>query len=96
LAYFGQKNAQNCGICDVCIKKNELGLSHYEFEQIKHLLTEKLSGSPEKVQVLVEILNFTDEKIIKVIRWLLDNDYLYYQDDQRIALKISPEINRFN
>ncbi len=93
LAYFGQNNAQNCGICDVCIKKNELGLTYYEFEQIKQSITEKLTESPQNIEVLVEFLNFADEKVIKVIRWLLDNDYLYYQNEQTLAFKNSSEIN---
>jgi ATP-dependent DNA helicase RecQ len=87
LAYFGQHDAQNCGICDVCIKKNELGLSFYEFEQIKKTVIEKLSESPMQVHKLIEVLNFNEEKAIKIIRWLLDNNYLYYLDDQTIGLK---------
>ena len=88
-----QKNAQNCGNCDVCIKKNELGLTYYDFEQIKQSITEKLTESPQKIEVLVEFLNFADEKVIKVIRWLLDNDYLYYQNEQILALKKISENN---
>jgi ATP-dependent DNA helicase RecQ len=87
LEYFGQYNAQNCGICDVCIKKNELGLSFYEFERIKSAVTEKLTETPLQVKKLIEFLNFNEEKVIKVIRWSLDNNYLYYLDDQTIGLK---------
>jgi len=87
LAYFGQQQAENCGICDICVAKNEFGLSHYEYEQIKKMISEKLGQSPMQIQQLVELLNFNEEKVIKVVRWLLDNDYLYYMDDQTISLK---------
>jgi ATP-dependent DNA helicase RecQ len=87
LAYFGQQHAENCGICDVCIAKNEMGLSYYEFEQIKKIISEKLVQSSLQLQQLVDVLNLNEEKVIKVIRWLLDNDYLCYMEDQTISLK---------
>ena len=87
LEYFGEKNTSNCGVCDVCIKKTESGLAFYEFEQIKTSVTEKLTESPLTVEKLIEFINFSDEKVIRVIRWLLDNDYLHYQDDETLVLK---------
>jgi ATP-dependent DNA helicase RecQ len=87
LEYFGQKNTSNCGICDVCTHKTETGLTFFEFEQIKISVTEKLTESPMTVEKLIEFINFNDEKVIRVIRWLLDNNYLHYQDDEMIALK---------
>ena len=87
LEYFGQKETQNCGICDVCTRKTEAGLAFYEFEQIKIAITEKLTESPLTVEKLIEFINFNDEKVIRVIRWLLDNNYLHYQDEETIALK---------
>ena len=87
LEYFGEKNTSNCGVCDVCIKKTESGLAFYEFEQIKTSVTEKLTESPSTVEKLLEFINFSDEKVIRVIRWLLDNDYLHYQDDETLVLK---------
>ena len=32
--YFGEKNAENCGICDNCVKKEKEKLSPAEFEAI--------------------------------------------------------------
>ena len=34
LAYFGEPKASRCGVCDVCTKRNELGLSKYEFDLV--------------------------------------------------------------
>lgn len=87
LSYFGQKNAPACGICDVCTHKIEGNLTFYELEQIKASVTEKLTESPLTVEKLIEFINFSDEKVIRAIRWLLDNNYLYCQDDETIVLK---------
>jgi len=35
LIYFDEPDPKDCGHCDVCLKKNETGLSNYEFHQIK-------------------------------------------------------------
>jgi ATP-dependent DNA helicase RecQ len=87
LEYFGQKNSSYCGICDVCTRKTESGLTHYEFEQIKAAISEKLSLTPLTLEKLVEFINFNDEKVIRVIRWLLDNDIIQYKENETIVLK---------
>jgi ATP-dependent DNA helicase RecQ len=87
LEYFGQTDAKDCGICDVCSRKTESGLTFYELEQIKNILTEKLRETPLPVEKMIEFINFNEEKVIKGIRWLLDHDYLAYQDDEMIVLK---------
>lgn len=86
LEYFGQKNSHHCGVCDVCTRKTEAGLAWHEFELIKAAILEKLTESALSVEKLTEFINFNDEKVIRVIRWLLDNNYLYYQDNETIAL----------
>ncbi len=38
--YFGEKSAENCGICDNCVKKEKEKLSPAEFEAICQKLRE--------------------------------------------------------
>ena len=40
LIYFGETDSKDCGCCDVCLKKNETGLTQYEYNRIE----EKLIG----------------------------------------------------
>jgi ATP-dependent DNA helicase RecQ len=87
LEYFGEKDAPDCGTCDVCIKKNETGLTSFEFAEIKNNILQKLNEKPVSFNNLIEFLNFNSEKTIKVIRWLLDNNIVTYIDDQTIMLK---------
>jgi len=72
LNYFGEES-DRCGICDVCRERNELDLSKYEFdlilEDIKTVLGEKNPDAEE----LVRLIDHPEDKIIKVIRWLLDH-----------------------
>ena len=74
LDYFGEENNFRCGKCDVCVERNKLDISDLEFEKIKKSLENILS---EKEMISSEIVNrITDvreEKIIKVLQWLIDN-----------------------
>ncbi len=87
IEYFGQKNATNCGVCDVCLKKTDSGLSFYEYEEIKNLVTLKLAEYSLPIQTLVADINFKEDRVIKAIRWMLDTNYLCYMDDHSIMLK---------
>jgi ATP-dependent DNA helicase RecQ len=77
LDYFGEKEGPRCGTCDVCKKRNEIGLTEIEFdhivEQLKPLLKDKYLSLPE---ILPNIKGFSDDKIISALNWLADHDKL--------------------
>jgi len=74
LSYFGDKNPERCGQCDVCTRRNELDLSKYEFDLILDKIKEKLQYNLISVEELVSTTNKSKEKTLKVIQWLLDNN----------------------
>jgi ATP-dependent DNA helicase RecQ len=75
LEYFGEKDLKRCGRCDVCIGRNKIDLSQQEFdsviEQIKPILKEQNCSLQELV---FQIRNVDQERVIKVVRWLMDID----------------------
>ncbi len=75
LHYFGEKDYFRCGQCDICLKRNELELSQYEFDLIVKDIKNILHSSTVNFDTLINnCKNSTShEKIIKVVRWLLDN-----------------------
>ncbi len=77
LMYFGEEDPDRCGNCDVCIKKNEVEISKYEFdlilEKIKNIIKEE---KEIKLDKLIKQTKRNEKKVIKVIDWLLDNDKL--------------------
>ncbi len=55
--YFGQQNARNCGICDVCLKKNEQGIRTWETDEITDAVKVLLSdGKSLPLETLVDSL----------------------------------------
>jgi ATP-dependent DNA helicase RecQ len=74
LSYFGEKNSFRCGQCDVCKRRNELDMSNYEFDLILSKLKEMLHESEYSLEEITQKLTYDPQKIIKIMRWLLDND----------------------
>ena len=88
LNYFGEES-DRCGICDVCRERNELDLSKYEFdlilEEIKTVLSEKNPDAEE----LVKLIDYPEDRVIKVIRWLLDHNNIIQDKDHKLSWKSS-------
>lgn len=86
LDYFGEES-DRCGTCDICRERNELDLSKYEFdiilEEIKNILSLQ-SPDPEE---LVKLVTRPEEKVIKVIRWLLDHNKIIQDSSRKLKWK---------
>jgi len=84
LSYFDDKNVSRCGQCDVCRRRNELNLSKYEFDLILAEIKPKLHQQEMKLDDLVASANFLESKVLKVVRWLIDNQKIVYVDGNKI------------
>ena len=75
LSYFGEKYEEDCGHCDVCLSKNDSGLTNRDFNKIRSLLIECLTKQASiSIQELTKISPFPQEKIIQVIRFLIEHE----------------------
>lgn len=84
LAYFGETDTQRCGNCDVCLRRNELGLNKYEFDIILEEIKEIINFKPCLLNELVEKIKFDEYKIIKVVQWLFENKKMIYDKDNKL------------
>tara|TARA_Y100000385_G_scaffold58557_1_gene56475 strand:+ start:27883 stop:29787 length:1905 start_codon:yes stop_codon:yes gene_type:complete len=77
LSYFGENQKFRCEKCDICRQRNKLAISDLKFNKIKKKVFIILS---EESKTLIEICNlmkdFREEKIIKVINFLIENSEL--------------------
>jgi ATP-dependent DNA helicase RecQ len=83
LGYFGEES-DRCGICDVCRERNELDLSKYEFDIILDEIKSILSTSNPDAEELVKMIDCSEEKAVKVIRWLLDHNKIHPDRDHKL------------
>jgi ATP-dependent DNA helicase RecQ len=90
LDYFGEES-DRCGICDVCRERNELDLSKYEFDlildEIKDILVSQKCDSRE----LVSKVSLPEDKVIKVLRWLLDHNKII-MDERHLLSWREPDL----
>lgn len=82
LLYFGQKDAPDCGKCDVCQAKNEMGLSRFEYERIREKITTSLSARPMLPDELIDSLQEDSSKGLKVFRHLCDSGKIKQDSDK--------------
>ncbi|MBI5219996.1 MAG: RecQ family ATP-dependent DNA helicase [Bacteroidia bacterium] len=84
LSYFGDKDPYRCGQCDACARRNKLELSKYEFDIILNHAKEILKKEEIKLDDLVDRIPFDENKVIKTIQWLLDNNKIKYGEGNRL------------
>ena len=84
LDYFGEES-DRCGICDVCRERNELDLSKYEFDLILDEIKDLLGDQKYDARELVSRIGMPEDKVIKVVRWLLDHNKLVMDDKHLLS-----------
>ena len=85
LAYFGENLVKRCGKCDVCLQRNKLHLSEYEFDEITNVIKPILKKAPRTMNELInEIDHLNDQKIITVINWLIDNNKIEVKKEDKL------------
>lgn len=73
--YFGEKESQRCGRCNNCRKRNKIDLNEFEFDRTLDMIKPLLKRSKYTMDGLVKVCGYeNEENILKVVRWLMDND----------------------
>lgn len=87
LNYFDEKEAKDCGVCDVCLerKRNVTNLS--ELDAFRNLIVAELSGGPVQLQDLhAKFNNYPIENITNFIRQLQDEGTLKVYENNEVSL----------
>lgn len=87
LAYFGEEHSEDCGCCDVCLSRNDSGLTNRDFNAIRQALIHSLATRPLSVQELATQLPFPLEKSLTAVRFLADHDERFSIQDGCIYFK---------
>ncbi|MFA8436538.1 MAG: ATP-dependent DNA helicase RecQ [Marinifilaceae bacterium] len=85
LNYFGQKNAPRCGKCDACREKGGVDLKTDEYSSIEGEIQELLTKTERSLEQLVTACNAPEEKVIRVVRLLLDQEKVKYKENKKMV-----------
>jgi ATP-dependent DNA helicase RecQ len=89
LAYFGETNTEDCGHCDICLEAKQKEFNHEEFDQIMEEIISLISIRPHALRELVDdVSDHREEKVLKVIRWLIEHEEIIYDEENKLAFRI--------
>lgn len=73
VGYFGQ-NTYPCGTCDVCLETNKNVLKEKDYNNIVDIIKPLLQVNQLTISQLIDACDtVNEEKVIKAIKWLVDN-----------------------
>lgn len=85
LSYFGEERIFKCGKCDVCVERNKIELSETEFEKIQIAIKELVEKNVlSAIEITNHLCHLREEKILKVLKWLSDNEQVKLTDNKYI------------
>ncbi|MDR2448932.1 MAG: RecQ family ATP-dependent DNA helicase [Prevotellaceae bacterium] len=84
LNYFGETDSHCCRRCDVCISRNELDLSRYEFDLLLEQIKKTTHENNYTIEQCIDSLEGNSEKALKVLRWLMENKKIDETNDGTI------------
>jgi ATP-dependent DNA helicase RecQ len=88
LSYFGDDDPKRCGQCDVCLERNKLELSEIEFDVVVDHLKPILQKKPLPLDTVVGMVKgVSEDRVIKAIQWLIDNDKITMDEDKMLSWK---------
>ncbi len=80
--YFGEKAASPCGICDVCLGRQNEKVTEEEYERYKQKIKMVLKRKPLRLEEVVEAFSpKRRNKVIKVIEYLIDEKELELESE---------------
>jgi ATP-dependent DNA helicase RecQ len=85
--YFGDRQIQDCGICDNCLRKKSLSLTAAEFEKIHLRITETVSnGKIPGDEFFILLREINKDKLLKVLAFLQAENKILINDRDEISL----------
>ncbi len=95
LAYFNELKAKKCGQCDVCLEVGKLDVNSQEFDLLVDMIRSTLRDALVDIHELVEVLptNISEDKILRVIRWLMEQRQIISSANGKLRWRNIPDHN---
>jgi ATP-dependent DNA helicase RecQ len=85
LEYFGEKDAPECGQCDIDLGRNQVELTQEELKEVGNFIYKILKNQPHSIQEIVRRFPSNRQKrVLKTIDYLQDNMMIERKDNKLI------------
>ena len=84
VAYFGEKDAKPCGVCDVCVKKEKGELRSKEFGRLTTAIIEALDGKTS-LQALMEKVDAEESRVLETLQFLVAEGFVLRDEDGMLS-----------
>lgn len=86
LEYFGEKNNDACGICDVCRGKHKTELSDYQKTEVNDSLSSLLEEPQPIYELVLHLQKFPQDPLLHHLNKLIDEGILQQDDHGVVSL----------
>ncbi|WP_343701695.1 ATP-dependent DNA helicase RecQ [Chitinophaga sp.] len=84
VAYFGEKDARPCGVCDVCVKKEKGDLQSKEFGRLTTAIIAALNGKTS-LQALMEKVDAEESRVLETLQFLVAEGFVLRDEDGMLS-----------
>jgi len=82
LQYFGEKDAKDCGKCDVCLDKKQQNMRSSEMELLIQKVLNQLNGKEMTLDEIAVASDYPEKRLIEALRFLSDNRQIVITDNR--------------
>ncbi len=86
LAYFGEQNSTDCGICSVCIEEYNAN-KKVDYKSIEHEILIALQQRKMTSRELIEALPYLEKELLNTLKLLLENNTIKITPTNRYTIK---------
>lgn len=84
VAYFGEKDAKPCGVCDVCVKKEKGELQSKEFGRLTTAIMAALDGKIS-LQALMQKVDAEESRVLETLQFLVAEGFVLRDEDGMLS-----------
>ncbi len=86
LFYFGEKDTEPCGVCDICLNNKDSKITNDEFDSLRLLIVDLLSKQSLTLHELIRNINRKEQKVLQVVRTMIDDKEISKDEKMNISL----------
>jgi ATP-dependent DNA helicase RecQ len=82
LQYFGEKEAKDCGKCDVCIDKKQQDMRSSDMDRLIQTVLNQLNEKEMTLDEITAATDYPENRLIEALRFLSDNKQIVIKENK--------------